>query len=189
MTDNAEQPQQRASDAVTLHGGLVWAACAWRYAVRSVRSCNIFSKLLMHQIYFLLLRPCFFQIPIQCYSHIKKKNKSQKYINIAAFCSNWSLWAFHSQQSNDNAVCRRRFNTLLTCSRTVFLVLCKHDTSQSNTNPLCLIRAALAHCDWITPIIWEHKHLLYQLDSLTTRQSQWKMKQTKKKFFESAAGA
>lgn len=124
--------------------------------------------------FYLLLRPCLFQISVQFYSHIKKKIKSQKYISIVTFYRNWSRLAFQSQQSHDNAVCRRRFNTLLTCGRTVFPGLCKHDTSQSNTNPLCLIRALLAHCDWITPIIWEHICLLYRLDSLTTRLSQWK---------------
>lgn len=104
----------------------------------------------------------------------QKKKESPRGTYIVTFCRNWSHLAFQTQQSYDNAVCRRRFNTVLTCSRTVFPGLCKHDTSQSNTNPLCLIRALLAHCDWITPIIWEHICLLYWFYSFTTGLSQWK---------------
>lgn len=85
---------------------------------------------------------------------------------MVTFWRNWSHLAFQSQQPFDN-VCMSWFNTVLTCSRTVFPGLCKHNTSQSRTKPLCLMRALLVHSDWITPIISEHNHVLYRFYSFT----------------------
>lgn len=81
---------------------------------------------------------------------------------MVTFWRNWSHLAFQSQQPFDN-VCMSWFNTVLTCSRTVFPGLCKHNTSQSRTEPLCLMRALLAHSDWISPIISEHNYVLVSL--------------------------
>lgn len=69
--------------------------------------------------------------------------------------------AFQSQQPYDNAVGMKWFNTVLTCSRTVFPRLYKHHASQSSTNPLrlMLMSPLLAHCDLITPIICEYIRL------------------------------